>query len=137
MTSLPAIKKAATPRRYQRDAKAAAKLASAIVGISDAWLDCRDMRHAWKVHTDFHVAAFKGIQQITRVLVCIRCETRRKELYSHSGFGLDKTRQVYEYPQGYQIKGVPRGVKPKNIVQEEQYRRALEKLAGSARNSGR
>jgi hypothetical protein len=124
----------AKPRRYSDD-QAAADLANALMDLPDDWVMCRDMRHAWHVMEDFHVSKNRGhsIQELNRTLICMRCTTLRIEVYHSGRFGLDKVRQHYTYPDNYQIKGVPRGVKPQSIVQNEQYRRAMERAAGKAR----
>lgn len=122
-------------RRYAQDEQAAADLANALMDLPDDWVMCRDMRHAWHVLEDFHVVTTQArhIQELGRTLICLRCNTLRVETYHAGRFGLDKVRQHYTYPENYQIKGVPRGVKPQSIVQQEQYRRAMEKVAGKAR----
>lgn len=121
--------------RYKRDQEAVDRLAEELQHLPDNWVQCRDMRHAWDVVEDFHVTISKGsrIQEIKRVLVCARCETFRHETYNLTRSGLEKVRQHYEYPEHYQIKGVPRGVKPQALVQAEQYRRVMEKVADHAR----
>lgn len=124
----------ATPvKRYTADAKAAKTLATGLTKLPDNWMACRDMRHAWSVEEEFHVEPSqvigRKIQSIRRILVCMRCETRRIENYVAGRYGLDKVGQHYVYPNDYQIPGVPRGVKPQSIIQQEQYRRAMAKVA--------
>jgi hypothetical protein len=123
--------------KYTTDKKAAADLANALMELPDNWIMCRDMRHAWGIQEDFHVYTRQGkqIQELRRILSCLRCETLRHEIYHVGRYGLDKVRQGYSYPEHYQIKGVPRGNKPQSIVQQEQYRRAMEKVAKSKRAS--
>lgn len=118
--------------RYQ-DQKAASALANALTDLPENWLMCRDMRHAWAVVEDFHVEKVKGrtVQTVRRVLGCMRCATLRNEHYVMGRLGLDKTSQSYTYPDNYQLKGIPRGVKPSSIIQAEQYRRVMEKLAAA------
>lgn len=106
--------------------------------MPDNWVNCRDMRHAWAVENDFHVvtqAQEKGrrTMHVGRDLICMRCPTVRHEVYIATRHGLEKISQSYSYPEGYCIPGVPRGVKPQAIIQQEQYRRAMEKVAGAAR----
>ena len=72
---------------------------------------------------------------IRRELTCMRCQTVRHEHYVHSTYGLEKTGQSYSYPEHYQMKGVPRGVKPSAIIQDEQYRRSMERIAQLAREA--
>lgn len=118
-------------RRYDSDKQAAALLASALRDLPEKWVICRDVRHAWAVLNDFHVVG--DASDIQRELVCMRCETVRFEIYLRQRNGsLEKVSQSYAYPEGYQIPGVPRGVKPSSIVQQEQYRRAMIKAAGAA-----
>lgn len=127
-------------RTYKSNSAAARALAKGLTILPDTWVMCRDMRHAWSVDEDFHVepgqVEGRKIQRLRRMLVCMRCETRRIETYAKGRYGLDKIGQYYVYPVGdgglsYQIQGVPRGVKPQSIVQQEQYRRAMEKIAGA------
>lgn len=116
---------------YKNDQKAANALADALHELPENWLMCRDMRHAWEVQQDYHVtkAAGSKIKEIRRFLVCLRCKTRRRETYHIVGWGLEKVSQSYEYPENYQIHGVPRGIKPSFIVQGEMYRRTMERVA--------
>ncbi len=126
-----------TPKKY--DDQAVAKvLGNALKALPDKWVACRDMRHAWATENDFHVVPQSTVggrsMHVGRDLVCMRCETRRHEVYlSVKGGRLEKVGQSYEYPEGYQIAGVPRGVKPQQIVQAEMYRRAMEKVARAAK----
>lgn len=116
--------------RYRRDQKVATLLANALMELPDEWVMCRDMRHAWGVKENFHVTqGGKRLQEIERVLICSRCETLRVETYNLTRSGMEKVRQHYEYPDHYQIKGVPRGNKPQSMVQAEQYRRVMEAIA--------
>ena len=126
------------PRKYAADAKAAKALAQALTTLPENWVMCRDMRHAWSVEVDFHVVPQttegKATHRVQRDLICMRCETIRHEYYIKGRYGLDKDGQSYSYPHGYQFSamGIPRGVKPSSIIQQEQYRRAMEKVANAA-----
>ena len=122
--------------KYAEGTDAAINFAENLKNLPDVWVACRDMMHAWSVLNDFHVVGKKQgalHPYIRRDLVCMRCNAVRHEEYEKVRSGLDKVYQSYTYPEGYQIPGVPRGVKPKTIVQQEQYRRAMEKVAGAAR----
>lgn len=121
-------------KTYTKNAPAALLLAESLKALPSNWVMCRDVRHAWSVLNDFHVTGKQGgFPVIQRELVCMRCETVRYEWYEQTKVGLDKVGQSYGYPEGYQIPGVPRGVKPQSIVQQEQYRRAMEAVAGAKR----
>lgn len=128
-------KKTAPKKKYVSDKQAAADLANALMDLPDEWVFCRDMRHAWEIMEDFHIMANKGsrIQMLGRTLKCLRCQTHRRETYGKTTYGLEKLSQSYGYPDGYQIKGVPRGVKPQSIIQAEQYRRMLDRIAEAER----
>ena len=123
----------AAASKYSEGTAAAKRLADRLKEAPDAWVACRDMMHAWATLNDFHVSGRHGkVLEIRRDLVCMRCETVRHEDYDATKAGLEKVRQSYTYPRGYQFPGVPRGVKPKAIVQQEQYRRAMERVAKAA-----
>ena len=123
------------PSPYAPGSPAAATFASHLRDLPTEWVTCRDMRHAWATLNDFHVTGKEGgFVRVQRELICMRCETVRYEVYDQTRTGLDKVSQSYGYPDGYQLAGVPRGVKPQAIIQQEQYRRAMEKVAGAARN---
>lgn len=115
----------AKKKKYSPDSPEAKNLSRALEKLPSNWVACRDMRHAWSVELDFYVT---GSGMIQRELVCMRCETHRVEFYIKTKFGLNKLSQNYLYPDGYQIKGVPRGVKPREMLQQEQYRRAMERV---------
>ena len=106
--------------------------------LPDEFLACRDMRHAWTVHADFYVAeneiGYRGVV-IARELVCLRCSTGRHELYVQRKWGLDKIRNSYVYTSGYQLSGVPRGVKRSQAINDVQYRKAMLKVAALAKDS--
>lgn len=109
------------------------RLTRQVRGLPDEWLACRDMRHAWVVENDYHVISRTpnrpSLMVVGRVLVCMRCDTRRHEKYMPSTwYGLEKTSTRYEYPRGYQLHGVVPEVSPQSIVQREQYTRALHKI---------
>lgn len=118
-------------------AEAAKTLRNGLRKLPDNFMACRDMKHAWMVEHDFFVEpqAVEGrnIKSIRRILICGRCETRRHERYIQGKYGLDKLSQWYENPENYQIPGVPRGVKSSSVIQQESYRRAMEKVAHAAR----
>lgn len=109
--------------------------------LNENFLDCRDpgLRHAWMRLNDFHVmeqsveAGSKGkIVLLGREEVCGRCDTIKRERFQVTKQGVEKIGQSYDYPQGYLMPGVPRGVTPSVIVYQEQYRRAMERVAGAS-----
>jgi len=118
--------------RPTASASAIAQVAEALEALPDTWVMCRDLRHAWSVDEDFHVLQRKGsqIQEVGRVLVCLRCSTKRYETYVPTRrWGLERVRSRYDYPENYLIRNVPDGVKPQSIIQAENYRRSLAKIS--------
>lgn len=117
--------------RYKR------QLRAAMQEVSDPFLICRDLKHAWEVHTDYHevVDERDTSAYIGREVFCIRCDTVRSERYQSTKDGLVRTRTSYEYVDGYQLKDLPRGVKPVSIVREELWRRVVERSQARRRRT--
>jgi hypothetical protein len=126
-------------RTYINDEAARHALSEALSGVPENWLLCRGIRHSWDVIQDFHVTAKEGrvVHEIQRTLECSRCETQRIEKFVVTRDGLDKTGQKYEYPEGYQFKGlgIMRGVKPQSMVLAEQFNRVMGAAATRARRA--
>lgn len=105
----------------------------------DNRLMCRGMRHAWDLEQDFHVHPVKGTKTIhlRRTFSCMRdCGVRIVETFILTrNQGIERISRNTDYTGavGYQFPGVPRGVKPLHIIQQEQYRRAMEKVANAQR----
>lgn len=111
-----------------------------VQNLSDQFLDCRDpgLRHAWMRENDFHTIpleqAGKKLAALGREEVCMRCGTVKRERFVVLPGGvLEKISQSYEYPEGYLMPGIPRGVTPSVVVYQEQYRRAMEAAANAKR----
>lgn len=61
----------------------------------DAYLECRAMRHAWRL-----VGWCRGSDgQPNRVLICTRCETERRDWWTHFG----GAQRQYTYPTDYRL----------------------------------
>jgi hypothetical protein len=79
------------------------------VDLADAQpihLACRDFKHAWTWRTDFVVrkdAESGKATTVTRLLVCVRCDAERRDVYSLPS--LDHISSTYTYPPGYLIPG--------------------------------
>lgn len=131
----PSVQVAPVKPRTRRSADPFAK---ALAALPDKWVACRDMRHAWDVLNNFHlvpdfqVPGGKKINVFHRDLLCSRCGTVRREDYQALSTGaLDKVNQDYVYPEGYQMRGVPRGANASAVIQFEQYRRAMAQVANA------
>lgn len=72
--------------------------AEALHEAKDEYLDCRDLRHAWKVQGVFYSGA-----EIHRRLVCPRCKTVATDRWTPRG---ERIARQYSYPKGYETKGV-------------------------------
>jgi hypothetical protein len=130
----------ASTTRKKPGLKASAEVAKKVKGLTDQFLDCRDpgLRHAWVRENDFHVIKMattgrRKIEALGRTEVCGRCGTVKNERFINGTGGIEKVGQSYDYPQGYLMPGIPRGVTPSTIVYQEQYRRTMERVAGAAR----
>jgi hypothetical protein len=112
-------------------------LAKSLANLPDEFLICRDpsIGHDWKETEGLHVApqttVGRAVTCIRRSAECARCTTTKIERFvlmkSQGVERLEKTGTDVRYPEGYQLPGVPRGVKPAGIVRAEQYRRVLGK----------
>lgn len=135
--------------RYVNDAAIRKTLAGALQTLPDEYLICRGQRHRFNLEEDFHVptsATLVGRQaraagDIERHFRCERCEVLRIERYQRVPDGLvPMGGALYrEYPDGYQLVGlgIPRGVKPSGVVQSEEFRRSMSKVAKAARRKPR
>ena len=67
-----------------------------IEGLSDDFLTCRDMRHAWG-----NIRWYREPDgTILRVATCHRCDTIREEVILHG----ETISRSYSYPKGYEWK---------------------------------
>lgn len=106
--------------------------------LPESFLSCRDLRHAWKVRTNFHdvdrePATRKNVARtVERVLECITCGTVRTDTYlvvvhRNDAPRLEKWSTAYVYPSGYQMKRghAPRDLAVSQLVRYETLRRVL------------
>lgn len=103
--------------------------------LDEKHLVCRDLRHAWDVHEDFHTEHRSGGAVIMRTLLCLRCATFRFEHYTNNRWGIDKLYNSYKYPEGYQLNGMPKAVSIQKAVRSNQYKRTMDKIAAAQRRS--
>jgi hypothetical protein len=86
----------------QRHLKAVTRNGAADEGVSldddypDTFLDCRDLRHAWK-----RLGSYHAYGEIVRVLICARCDCTARDYWSPSGIRLRS--RSYDYPDGYRL----------------------------------
>lgn len=120
-----------------------------VAHLSDKFLQCRDpsTRHKWELLNDYHVvpASTTGRKttRIRRTFICERCSTKDSPTTKDEFFilvnrnGVERLERIgnatINYTDGYQIPGVPRGVKPAEIIRAEQYRRAISKAVKATR----
>ena len=118
---------------------------TAIRKASDTSFMCRQMKHAWTrkpgQNVRISLPVTKGdLPTLTTTYVCMRgCGVIRhdrmtiRQISPGSYRVIDKSAPKYEYPEGYQIPGVPRGVRPSVILQQEYVRRNNEEIANAMR----
>ena len=104
--------------------------------LPEKFIQCRDLRHAWSVDNDFYVwdnpSEVRALT-IARDLVCLRCGTVRRQRFVQRRWGLERLGNNYSYQDGYQVHGVPEGLKPAQAVSIVQYKKAMRKVAKLAR----
>jgi|PlaIllAssembly_1097288.scaffolds.fasta_scaffold39872_6 hypothetical protein len=110
------------------------RLRTALASIPSTHLQCRDIRHLWKVTKDLHVTAQatkENLMEVERHLVCTRCKTERADFYQvrTDRWGLTRMENLgsrYSYPKDYLIKEMALVEHPREILLHEQLRRALQ-----------
>lgn len=120
-------------------AKATAEVAKRLEDLPEQFVDCRDpgIRHAWQRLNNFHTVpghneAGTVIKHLGRDTVCMRCDTVKRERFDLTRNGVVKTGTTYDYPQGYLLPGIPRGVTPSTIIYQMQYNKAMAEAANAA-----
>lgn len=66
-------------------------------GYDDTYLECRDLRHSWKIQGFFNYGG-----EVVRRLSCSRCKTVREDHWEPNG---ERISGRYKYPDGYSIRG--------------------------------
>lgn len=128
----------------RQKSQAGKEISKRLVDLPSNFLDCRDPStgHTWRKIENFHVVPASTERggarstHVARKFQCDVCATVKIERYivvrRLGSERLERIALVMEYPEGYLLPGVPRGVKPAEIVRAEQYRRALETAVGTA-----
>jgi hypothetical protein len=112
----------------------AERLRKVLSSVPDAHLQCRDIRHLWKVTKGLHVteqATKENLMEVERHLVCTRCKTERSDAYQvrTDRWGITRMENLgsrYSYPKDYLIKEMALVEHPREILLHEQLRRALQ-----------
>lgn len=74
--------------------------------MNQAYLECRDLHHAWEhVGDELIVERKKRVQSFSRMLVCTRCETQRIDMFVVTKNSVEKVKTKYHYRPGYLTKG--------------------------------
>jgi hypothetical protein len=110
-------------------------LAKGLKDLPDAYVQCRDIRHSWYITADYHEVPYthvgRKLQALRRDLACHRCPCTRAQYFVNGRYGITKLSDDTKRPRDYSIRGVPRGVRQSVIVQQEAYRRAVERATGA------
>lgn len=97
--------------------------------LSENVLMCRDMRHAYATEAPYFKieveGGVRGALYVERVLACMRCDTKRIEMYRVHPHRLERLKAGYKRPKGYDLKGVKKSDKVVEIVRFEQYQRSV------------
>jgi len=114
-------------------------IADQVAKLPDTMLACRDIQHAWAVDVPFYRQRVKGeprnTMQVTRTVVCMRCETQRVEHYRISKrpdgrlVRMEKISNHYVYPDAYHLRGAGKQAEVRSVVRIEQINRALGGLS--------
>ena len=75
-----------------------------------AYMDCRDLRHAWARDDDEITDEHRGrVNAFSRVLVCMRCGTTRRDDFTvvrvNRNHFVHRVGARYKYAKGYSVKG--------------------------------
>lgn len=115
--------------------RAKRELAAALRAVPDHYLDCYDpsIGHAWMKDANFEPhdvqqVGRRKLQFLKRVTTCARCGTTKTLVFVEIRAGIIERigRPHVVRPDDYKLPGVPRGVKPSIVVQQEAYRREME-----------
>lgn len=98
-----------------------------VAGLSANLLACRSIRHAWAEDQPFYKVevegGVRGALYVERILICMRCETRRVLFYRVHDHWLEQLSSRYHYPEGYRLHG--KADRPlSQVVHFEAFRRA-------------
>ena len=120
-------------------AKGTQVLADALANKDDTELTCRGMRHAWEHQNLTYQQGHGDLPVIKISWECMRgCGVTRYDLLTVKPIGRSRSFKIVDrsvghstYPVGYQIPGIPRGVKPSIVIWQEYVRRAMQDVAGA------
>ena len=120
-----------------RPSRAYKQAVAALRGMPQAYLVCRDLKHAWDYEVSFYKTAFKGRTEkgrrfaifARRELKCIRCDARRNEVFAINKREIAKVSSHYNYPEGYLLHGVAELKDIIGLVRLEQIQRELGNIA--------
>lgn len=104
---------------------------NAIEELPASYILCRDIRHSWEIGEDFHLhpdAREPKVTFVARSLKCIRCGTERVTVYRQGRYRIERERTYYRYAEGYELHNLPTGVRPNQLIEDVQYRRAMKRL---------
>lgn len=116
----------ATPKEARERKAAVQHFSKRLHDMPNAFIQCRDMRHAWEVVRSYHLdttAEGKKPQYVSRQLECNRCGCVRTDVLNVRTF--DKVATSYDYPEGYTILGNKVGRGTANLVRRAVYERNL------------
>ena len=131
---LHAVSNGSAGRTRQEEEANLASLTAQVHELPDDFLECRDLRHAWKITRDYElvhdiVGGPRGARYADRVATCLRCEAMRVELYRVWPDRLERLGPPrYSRPKGYDLKGKKQGYDVIGLVRKEQFDRVRHLL---------
>lgn len=117
----------------RRDKRAAAleEVEGLVEELPASYILCRDIRHSWDIGEDFHLypdAREPRVTFIARSLRCTRCHTERVTVYRQGRYRIERERTFYRYAEGYQLHNLPTGVRPSEVIEMVQFKRAAGRI---------
>jgi hypothetical protein len=114
-----------------KTAKSIDEMEALLEELPASFLLCRDIRHSWTVGEDFHL--YPDVREpkttfVARSLVCSRCHTERVTVYRQGRYRIERERTFYRYAEGYQLHNLPTGMRPNDLVEDVQFKRAASRI---------
>lgn len=113
------------------ESKAVDEVEARLEELPQNFLLCRDIRHSWEIGENFHLYHDNREPKVTfvaRSLRCTRCETERVTVYRQGRYRIERERVFYRYADGYEMHDLPKGVRPNQLIEDVQWRRAAKVL---------
>jgi hypothetical protein len=106
------------------------KYREALHEYDNAFLQCKDLRHAWATTSPYQRNS-EG--WVVRILTCGRCGTVRTDTYAElRNKRLARASSSYRYPAGFALRHLPQEENLSEVMRYESYLRAMREINGSS-----